>query len=296
MSESDVDVGSPGSDDSGPLYPVEGKFKDSSDKAYVEGLPEVEREAIIAERKELDERKRQDNYLKRLHQKYKAENEGKATPKKRKATDGEEEGRRSARKRTMVGGRKVGETSSTLEAYKARREQKNLLAEQRKAGTTDRKSRAHSVSDHSDADADGESDLEWDERGGSARRDEPVYEEPADLRDFHLVQVGRNNFARVCFYPGFEETVRNCYARVNIGGDPATGEASYRMAKITGMLCSTGIPAHLTSHRHPARRRPAVCYRRAERQAVHHQATAQGVDRQVGKRVSIHLLLHDAGQ
>lgn len=235
MSESDVDVGSPGSDDSAPLYPIDGKFKDSADKAYVEGLPEVEREAIIAERKELDERKRQDSYLKRLHRKYKAENEGKITPKKRKAADGEEEGRRSARKRTMVGGRKVGETSSTLEAYKARREQKSLLAEQRKAGTTDHKSRAHSVSDPSDADAEGDSDNDW---RASPHRDEPVYEEPAELRDFHLVMVGRQHFAQVCFYPGFESTVRNCYVRVNIGGDPSTGEGMYRMAKITGMQFS----------------------------------------------------------
>ena len=233
MSESDAD-GDSVDDEDDPLYPIEGRYKTEADRAYVEGLPEIERETLLAERLEEDQRRRQDNILKQLSRQQRDASEKRS--KKRKAgADTEEGDRRSSRKRTVIGGRKVGEASTSLEAYKAQREQKNLQAEQRRLNAANRKESRGVDHDASD-DAEGESEVEWDDSAAKSRlHDEPVYEEPAELRDFQLVMVGRANFALVCFYPGFDEIIKDCYVRVNVGGDPAKGEAAYRMAKITGI-------------------------------------------------------------
>ena len=239
MSESDADVGSPASDASGPTFPVENKYYSEKDKSEVLAMPEVEREALLAERAQVLERKQQDTILKRLYKGYKDKGKSDAKlQKKRKASaaDLEDGERKSSRQRTLVGGRKVGETNSAMEAYKATREQKGVLAEQRKIDAADRKAgrgRRKSPRD-SDADADGDSEPEWDDTKPKQPQSSP-FDEPAELADYNRVLIGRMNFAMVCYTPGFEQAVKDCYVRVNMGGNPATGDGDYRMAKIVGI-------------------------------------------------------------
>ena len=245
MSESEGEIISPGSDGFGPMFPIENKFKSEKDRAEILALPEIDREAILAERAAILERKHQDNVLKRYWegQKDKPDDRSKNERKRKAASASLEEGeRKSSRQRTTLGGRKVGETSASLEAYKAQRERKGQLDEQRKAEAADRKAgkRRGSGSEPSDADADGESELEWDSI--RTKQDaKPQFDEPAELADFNRILVGRQNFALVCYYPGFENAVKDCYVRVAVGPDPATGETCYRMAKITGTLAKIGI-------------------------------------------------------
>ncbi|MCJ1385882.1 hypothetical protein MMC17_009006 [Xylographa soralifera] len=244
MSESDADAGpAVGEDNDDTIFPVDNKFYSEKDKAEIMALPEVRREQILAERAVVLERKQQDQILRRLYQNYQGKEGDKSKGhelKKRKAgsTDLEDVQRKSSRQKTTLGGRKVGETSDAMEAYKRQREMKGVMAEQRKTEIAERKARKGrgSSSVGSEADADGESEVEWDDgkpravrrRSESAPRDVPV----AEQIDYEHVRVGRDNFARVCYYPGFDETIKNCFVRVCIGPDRATGENVYRMASI----------------------------------------------------------------
>ncbi|MCJ1282708.1 hypothetical protein MMC26_002033 [Xylographa opegraphella] len=243
MSESDADAGpAVGEDTDDTLFPVDNKFYSEKDKAEIMALPEVRREQILAERAVVLERKQQDQILRRLYQNYQGKDGDKPKGhelKKRKAgsTDLEDVQRKSSRQKTTLGGRKVGETSDAMEAYKRQREMKGAMAEQRKTEIAERKARKGrgSSSVGSEADAYGESEVEWDNgkpragrRSESAPRDIPV----AEQIDFEHVRVGRDNFAKVCYYPGFDETIKDCFVRVCIGPDKATGENVYRMASI----------------------------------------------------------------
>lgn len=241
MSESDSDT-SPAADvsDDGQLFPYEKQFKSEKDKAEIMSMSEVQRESILAERAQLQERKLQDLHLRRLLQARENAESKAADKKKRKAgaADLEDTQRKSSRQKTTLGGRKVGESSDAMEAYKRQREQKGLRDEQRRREGEERRERkARGAVDDgfSDADADGESEVEWDEgkhKAGRRSTSLPRDEQPADLKDFEHVRVGRDNFARVCFYPGFENAIKNCFARISIGIDKATGENIYRVAQI----------------------------------------------------------------
>ena len=231
-----------GSDNDSTIFPVENKFYSEKDKAEIMALSEVKREEVLAERAQLLERKQQDQILRRLYQGYQAKEEDKSKSseqKKRKAAtaDLEEGQRKSSRQKTTLGGRKVGETSNAIEAYKRQREQKGILAEQRKTEAADHKARKlrGSSSPGSDADADGESVVEWDDGKPQAGPESRMPDDqPADLADFNRIHIGRDNFAKVCFYPGFENAIKNCYSRISIGPDKATGENIYRLALIKG--------------------------------------------------------------
>ncbi|KAK8176017.1 hypothetical protein IWX90DRAFT_129057 [Phyllosticta citrichinensis] len=217
MDESDSDAGADsGPDDSNP-YPIEGKFTSYEDKARIMGLPELERESILAERSAEMERRTQDLNMMRLMAGRQAKED-----KKRKAgtVDLDEDQRKSSRQRI----RGVGDEK--LAAYKKQREQ--TFEQRNRRNRTRRSPSVASERRQSDLDAEGDSDVEWDERRKSPARDEP----PAELRDFERVRVGRSNFSKVCFYPGFGEHLIGCYCRVSIGQDKSTGQGIYRMCQI----------------------------------------------------------------
>ena len=180
---------------------------------------------MLAERAQIFERKRQDNTLRQMHAQKLQDS------KKRKAPDTEEGDRKSARQRKTLGGRVVGERSSQLEAYKAQREKKG----QRKAPAVDDGMQKRRDSGSSEIDAEGESEVEWD----SARPQASIeiqHDEPGELADFNRLHIGRLQFAQYCFYPTFDNAVRNCYVRVALGSDRPGAEPTYRMAKIEGLL------------------------------------------------------------
>lgn len=195
-------------------------------------MPEIQREELLSERAQQVDRHNQDLALRRLL----ASREREEQRSKRKAGSAglDDTQRKSSRQKTTLGGRKVGEASGAIEAYKRQREQKGKREQLRGTGTplARRRSRSHSDDDE---DADAESDLELDDRVGrspSIPKDDP----PAELREINRARVGRTNFAQVCFYPGFENAITGCYARVNIGPNQETGMNEYRLCLITGKL------------------------------------------------------------
>lgn len=239
MSESDAD--SPPNahaDTDGPIFPLENRFYSEKDKSEILSLSEVQRESILAERAQLHERKLQDLHLRRILQARDQNREGDKKKRKAGPADLEDGQRKSSRQKTTLGGRKVGETSGAMEEYKRQREErKGLRDEQRiREGDErkDRKGRGPVDDGYSDADADGESEVEWDDGKPKADNFTVRNEQPAELIDFERVRVGRDNFAKVCFYPGFDDAIKGCFARVNFGPDK-TGENLYRVAQIKGL-------------------------------------------------------------
>ncbi|KAL4991034.1 hypothetical protein BDW68DRAFT_153192 [Aspergillus falconensis] len=234
MSESEAPSDSEGSDagveDEGPIYPYEKLYHSAQDKQEIMAMPEIQREQILSERAQEVDRHNQDLALRRLLASREREEARKAKKNKRKASAAnlDEGNRKSSRQKTTLGGRKVGEASEAIEAYKRQREQKGKRDELRRRDTTAKDHKAKSRV--SDEDADGESEVEWDdrERSPSPPKDDP----PAELRDIQRARVGRTNFAQVCFYPGFEDAMVGCYVRLNVGPNP-NGVNEYRLAMIT---------------------------------------------------------------
>ena len=228
----------------GPIFPLENKFYSEKDKAEILALSEVQRESLLAERAQILERRAQDLRLRRMIQARDGAEAKLNEKKKRKASTAEIDDvhRKSSRQKTTLGGRKIGEPSGAIVEYKRQREEKGLLGEQRKRDGNDRDARRTSGkadNEYSDADADGESEVDW--QGSKPAVDQPTVlaDQTAALSDIQQIRVGREDFARVCFYPGFDEAIRDCFTRVSIGPDKATGENVYRLAQIKGMLSST---------------------------------------------------------
>ncbi|KAL2819320.1 hypothetical protein BDW59DRAFT_151426 [Aspergillus cavernicola] len=234
MSESEAASGSEGSEaeveDAGPIFPYEKLYHSAKDKQDIMAMPEIQREQLLSERAQEVDRYNQDLALRRLLASREREEARKAKKNKRKASAAnlDEGHRKSSRQKTTLGGRRVGEASEAIEAYKRQREQKGKRDEirRRDTSTKDPKSRSRI----SDEDADGDSEVEWDdrERSPSLPKDDP----PAELRDIQRARIGRTNFAQVCFYPGFDVAISGCYARVNIGPNRDNGLNEYRLSLI----------------------------------------------------------------
>jgi RNA polymerase-associated protein RTF1 len=229
MDESDSDSDAPQnrararSADDDLQYPVEGLFKSHEERARIMSMREIEREQILAERREENERIRQNRMLRQL----KVNQEKDSKKRKAGAADLEDAARKSSRART-----KAGESSDKMDTLRRAREERSNRKEQRERENDRRRQRSPSYRRSRSAD-DHDSDVDWrrDARQKS-RTPEPRETPPAELRDVERIRVGRTRFAEVCFYPGFEKAIAGCYVRINIGPDPTTRQDVYRMAVI----------------------------------------------------------------
>lgn len=120
MSESDSDSDGPSPLDTSEMYPLEGKFLNTTDRAEILALPEIKREEILAERASEVEKDRQNRTLRQLLKNRETE---KKQDKKRKAgaADLEEGQRKTSRQRTKLGGGKVGEPTTGIDSLKRAR-------------------------------------------------------------------------------------------------------------------------------------------------------------------------------
>ncbi|KAL2162411.1 hypothetical protein VTH06DRAFT_7324 [Thermothelomyces fergusii] len=242
MDESDSDSDVPqnrarSADDESP-YPIEGLFKSYEEKARIMSMREIEREQILAERREENERIRQNRMLRQL----KVNQEKDSKKRKASAADLEDATRKPSRART-----KAGESSDKMDTLRRAREERSNRKEQRERENDRRRQRSPSYrrSRSPDDDDDDDSDKGW-RRDSRRKSGTPDSKEapPAELRDVERVRLGRTRFAEVCFYPGFEEAITGCYVRINIGPDPTTRQDVYRMAVIKGF--TQGRPYAIT--------------------------------------------------
>ncbi|KAH7135398.1 hypothetical protein B0J11DRAFT_547341 [Dendryphion nanum] len=209
--------------ENGSLYPLEGKYIDARDRIRILAMSEVEREEIIGQRMEEITKAR---FKDELARRAKASESNKTSgDRKRKASSLEPEDaqRKSSRQKVK------GKTNDKLEAYKREREQRGQQR-QRLDDRRNARRRSSSADGPSDVDAEGESEPEWDEKVKQAAREQ---DEPAELMHFEAVRIGRGYFAKVCFWPQFEETMIGTYARIGTGLD-AQKRTVYKMAQIKG--------------------------------------------------------------
>ncbi len=206
-------------------------------------MSEVQREEILAERALQLERKLQSQHLRRLY--LARENaDSKASEKKRKGADLEDSPRKSSRQKTTLGGRKVGETSSAIQAYKRQREEKGLQDQQRRregASRKDRQARSSSDTRFSSADAEGESDVEWDNPKIKVDDHRLRHAPPADFNDVRRATFPRIALADYCFHPGFPEAVKDCFVRLASKPKP-NGDMAYELALVKGDSYDAGSP------------------------------------------------------
>ncbi|KAK5120627.1 hypothetical protein LTR85_005985 [Meristemomyces frigidus] len=235
MEESDGEVdahGSPGGEDA-PLFPIEGKYISARDRDDILDMPEIQREEILADRAAQVLKRQQDLQLRKAL----AAASTAANKHKRKAAAAELEdgGRRNTRP-------KAEKPRSALDDYKRARELKGTDRGRLDSGRDRRDERSQS-SRGSDRDADGESEVEWAEPSSDLRSGRE--EAPAELRDFERCRIGRSNFAKICFFPGFDDAIKGCFARVSIGMNRETGQNMYRMTQIKGF--TEGKPYQMES-------------------------------------------------
>ncbi|KAF5026182.1 hypothetical protein F66182_1746 [Fusarium sp. NRRL 66182] len=214
-------------DDVDDKYPVDGRYMSQKEKAQIMALPELEREQIIAERMTDIERQRQNRLLRQMVSNMENE-ERKQGKKKRSANTAElEDGdRKASRQRTDGKGESAMDSLRRMRAEKARRREDNDR----------RKDKYSQRGDDSGAE-------DSDDGYGRGRSPTPEVNEirdqpPAELRDYDRVRLGRNEFAQVCFTPGFEQAIAGCYIRIALGPHPETGIEQYRMAVIKGFTTS----------------------------------------------------------
>lgn len=204
-------------------YPLEGKYIDEADKRRIMGMSQLEREEILGQRAEETSRAQ---FQAELNRRAAMENS-----RKRKADSEEADERKNSRPKVQP------RKNEKLEAYKRARDERGQQRQRqddrrngrRRSSSGDRKS-------GSDIDADGESDVEWDDRPAEKPREEL----PATLRDFESVRVGRGFFSEVCFYPGFEEAMTGTFGRVGVGQD-AQRRVLYKMAQLKGMSFESDV-------------------------------------------------------
>lgn len=237
-SDSDSDASPAGMYDEGDRYPIEGKFMNAADKAEIMAMPEIKREELLADRAQQVERDRQNRALRQLLNAREAGNKKQKGKRKAGAADLEESNRKTSRQRTKVGGGRVGEASTGIDNLKRARAEKDDRQRKRMEDKERNKDRRGNDGS-SDIDADGESELEWDDgkpKGKKSLSPEIRDAQPAELRDVEHIRVGRSRFALVCFYPGFDAAITGCYTRISVGRDHETGQNIYRMAVIKGMI------------------------------------------------------------
>ena len=154
MSDNELDApGSPEED--APLYSLEGKYHDAEDRENILRMPEIEREAILADRAQEVLKRQQDQQLKKA---LAAARSSAASKNKRSAKDADlddDSGRRATRP-------KAEKARNALDDYKRAREMKGDRGRGMDSGRDRRTSRSPS-SAGSDRDAEGESEVEWAE-------------------------------------------------------------------------------------------------------------------------------------
>jgi RNA polymerase-associated protein RTF1 len=241
MDESDSEAEAPppvSTDDHDEKYPIDGLYVSIAEKQEIMAMREVERESILAERREENQRFRQNKILRQLVTAAE-EKEKEQQRRKRSADDADlEDQRKPARQRTRLDGTRTGETSAGIDMLRRARAEKSDRQRRRE---DDRERQKDSTSRRDSRDRDDRDDYS-DEGDRVDRRRSPEDTRNVEPRliDFERLRISRNNFAEVCFKPGFEETMIDCYVRVL--GKPHGGRQSYHMVAIKGL----SFPGHMS--------------------------------------------------
>ncbi|SCU86368.1 LAMI_0D01772g1_1 [Lachancea mirantina] len=213
-------------------FPLEGRYKDEQDRAHLESLPEMERETLIFERSQILQKYRERKVLKERARNIRQQQ------RKRQLQQEGQKTRSSTRAARVTGHSDIKESKlSELKRQRAKKSGNYELSDEESDRDDDR----------DDYRYDGD-DLEEDEDDYDAGYGKDRYEESDDeelrwaepesldrdseLSDFNKIKIGRSFVAKFCFYPDFNDLIKGCYGRVNVGVDKHSGQTLYRMVKI----------------------------------------------------------------
>ncbi|CAI4481608.1 BDN_1c_G0017830.mRNA.1.CDS.1 [Saccharomyces cerevisiae] len=227
-----ADYGSEEEEEEANPFPLEGKYKDESDREHLESLPEMERETLLFERSQIMQ-KYQERKLFRARGRDMKEQQQRA-----KNDEDSRKTRASTRSTHATGHSDI--KASKLSQLKKQRARKNRHYSDNEDEDDEEDYREEDYKDDEGSEyGDDEEYNPFDRRDTYDKREEVEWAEEEDeqdrepeISDFNKLRIGRSFVAKFCFYPGFEDAVKGCYGRVNVGTDKRTGKTSYRMVRI----------------------------------------------------------------
>lgn len=182
-------------------FPLEGIYVDANEKRALGKLSELDREAILEERRRVRDEKEQAAKLRALIQSK--DNQAVAKKRKAAAADLNESPPKSRAKD------KRADALADLKRARENRDTARRLPSARKS----RRSRSRSTGS-SQGDADGDSDeVEFAE---DPVRAAPKISPDASLEEIERLRLGRSRFQQYCFYPVFERYTTDAFARVQV--------------------------------------------------------------------------------
>lgn len=206
-------------------YPLEGKYKDYADKARIEAMDEMAKEELLYERAQETNAYHERLYLtqRAAREKNQVQEERLSRLKKVKAL---------TRLAKLL---KLSELKKQRDK-KARRDAGDLYSDDLDGYNPEEPEDDYDPDALDDDNEYGRDEYEEDdyspeeELWGRNKRSTPPRE--TSLADINKIRVGRAQVAKFLYYPEFEDVVKNCYARFNVGQNKATGQATYRMVRI----------------------------------------------------------------
>ncbi|KAI6026028.1 hypothetical protein EDC04DRAFT_2721634 [Pisolithus marmoratus] len=223
MSDSENEPESEEGEEGNP-YPLEGKYEDEFDRERLLGMPEVEREAILAERLEQMQKIQDRRKLQEMIRQQKGA-----------SNDADNVSKAAKRQHAVRGATK--EKSRKLDELKARRKAKD---EKKRVRTDspkrDRSSSPMDMETSSGEEEDGQitkyEEEEERERKLYSKQTDPS-DEPVTLSDLTTCRLTRDMLAKHCMAPWFEDYVKGGWVRYLIGNED--NQPVYRLCEVINL-------------------------------------------------------------
>ncbi|BEI91738.1 uncharacterized protein CcaverHIS019_0405580 [Cutaneotrichosporon cavernicola] len=213
-------------------YPLEGKYIDEDDRDYLDSLPEIERENILAARQEEIQKFKDAAQLDAMYKMAAGQDE-----------DEDDYTPRKQRKHTSV----TDEKYRAMMDLKNKRKSKEERAQRRAAKLAQggRRARSSSLNSLDDASSEeGEISPRDSWRHASPSRDRPsdsrrkvevdIDSMPPSYQELNEATLDRYKLVEMMYKDQFEEVIKNAYVRIPAGTDDQ-GRPKYRVHRIIGV-------------------------------------------------------------
>lgn len=187
-------------------YPLEGKYKNERDRAELESMPEVEREAILFDRSQELQKFNERRMLRERAKQNKLQNEQRSSRSK-KVKESAQSVKSSVRSKLKQ--QREKKSRKTSEYYDDEEEEEESEEDGYDFGDIEE--------DDYEPDFQAGSQVEWAET--SKRRD-------VELKDINAIRTGHSIAEKFCFYPNFDEVIIGTFGRIRVSRN------EHRMVKI----------------------------------------------------------------
>ncbi|CEP62984.1 RNA polymerase-associated protein LALA0_S06e08372g [Lachancea lanzarotensis] len=218
-------------------FPLEGKYKDERDRQHLESLPEMERESLLFDRSQVMQKYQERRVLRERAKRIREQQQ------ERQMQQDSSKTRSSARSTRITGHSDAKESGlSKLKKQRAKKSASYDYSDEDEAQDEEEEEEEEDEYGYQDEEEEGDSEDDYQPgfgRNKSAADDEDVkwaededLDRDPELGDFNKIKIGRSFVAKFCFYPDFNDAVKGCYGRVNVGVDKRSGQTLYRMVRI----------------------------------------------------------------